>query len=31
LTLPGENVIPFDPLNASPVGRMISLSIKKNW
>jgi outer membrane receptor protein involved in Fe transport len=31
LTLPGENVIPFDPANASPVGRLISLSVKKHW
>jgi outer membrane receptor protein involved in Fe transport len=31
LTLPGENVIPFDPANASPVGRRISLSVKKHW
>jgi outer membrane receptor protein involved in Fe transport len=28
-TLPGESVIPFDPANASPVGRAISLSIGK--
>jgi iron complex outermembrane receptor protein len=27
----GESVIPFDPANASPVGRMISLSIDKRW
>jgi hypothetical protein len=30
-TLPGESVIPFDPANASPVGRAISLSIGKRW
>ena len=27
----GESVIPFDPANASPVGRMISLSIDRRW
>jgi iron complex outermembrane receptor protein len=30
-TLPGESVIPFDPANASPVGRLISLSVDKRW
>ena len=30
-TLPGEPVIPFDPANASPVGREISLSINRRW
>jgi iron complex outermembrane receptor protein len=30
-TLPGEPVIPFDPANASPLGRMISLSVDKRW
>jgi iron complex outermembrane recepter protein len=30
-TLPGEAVIPFDPANASPVGREISLSVNKRW
>jgi iron complex outermembrane recepter protein len=30
-TLPGESVIPFDPANASPVGRGISLSVDKRW
>jgi iron complex outermembrane receptor protein len=30
-TLPGERVIPFDPANASPVGREISLSVDKRW
>jgi iron complex outermembrane receptor protein len=29
--LPGESVIPFDPANASPVGRMISLVLGKRW
>jgi hypothetical protein len=29
--LPGESVIPFDPANASPVGRVISLSVDKRW
>jgi len=29
--LPGESVIPFDPVNSSPVGRMISLSLGKQW
>ena len=27
----GESVIPFDPANASPVGRVISLSVDKRW
>jgi outer membrane receptor protein involved in Fe transport len=27
----GENVIPFDPANASPLGRVISLSVGKRW
>jgi hypothetical protein len=31
LTLPGENLIPFDPANASTVGRMLSRSIRKHW
>lgn len=30
-TLPGESVIPFDPANSSPVGRVISLSVDKRW
>jgi len=29
--LAGESVIPFDPANASPVGRVISLSVAKRW
>jgi outer membrane receptor protein involved in Fe transport len=29
--LPGESVIPFDPVNASPVGREISLMLEKGW
>ena len=29
--LTGENAIPFDPANASPVGRVISLSFDKRW
>jgi iron complex outermembrane receptor protein len=29
--LPGERVIPFDPANASPVGRVISVSFNKRW
>jgi iron complex outermembrane recepter protein len=29
--LPGESIIPFDPANASPVGRQISLSVDKRW
>jgi iron complex outermembrane recepter protein len=27
----GESVTPFDPANASPIGRMISLSLGKRW
>jgi iron complex outermembrane recepter protein len=30
-SLTGESAIPFDPANASPVGRVISLSIDKRW
>ena len=30
-TLPGEPVVPFDPANASPLGRMISFSVDKRW
>ena len=30
-TLPGEPVIPFDSANASPLGRVISLSVDKRW
>ena len=29
--IPGENFIPFDPTNASPVGRVIALQLKKGW
>jgi iron complex outermembrane receptor protein len=29
--IPGENFIPFDPTNASPVGRLIALQLKKSW
>lgn len=29
--LPGQNPIPFDPANASPVGRLISLGVTKGW
>jgi outer membrane receptor protein involved in Fe transport len=29
--LTGESAIPFDPANASPVGRVISLSVDKRW
>jgi iron complex outermembrane receptor protein len=29
--IPGENFIPFDPTNASPVGRLIALQLKKRW
>jgi hypothetical protein len=28
---PGQNAIPFDGTNASPVGRLISLQITKAW
>ncbi len=31
IVLPGESVIPFDPANASPVGRVIALSLQKQW
>jgi hypothetical protein len=31
LILPGGRAIPFDPANASPVGRFISLSVSKQW
>jgi iron complex outermembrane recepter protein len=27
----GDSAIPFDPANASPVGRMVSLSVVKRW
>ena len=29
--LPGESAIPFDPANASPVGRVIALTVDKRW
>lgn len=29
--LPGQNPIPFDPANASPVGRLVSVGITKGW
>ena len=29
--LPGQAFIPFDSTNASPVGRLVSLSIGKRW
>ena len=29
--LPGESVIPYDPANASPVGRVIALTVNKRW
>ena len=28
---PGQLVIPFDPGNASPVGRLVSLAVSKRW
>jgi iron complex outermembrane receptor protein len=28
---PGQNPIPFDPANASPVGRLIALQLTKGW
>ncbi len=31
ILLPGEGAIPFDPANASPVGRVIALSLEKRW
>ena len=31
VSLAGESVIPLDPANASPVGRVISLSVDKRW
>jgi outer membrane cobalamin receptor len=30
-TVTGESAIPFDPANASPVGRMISMTLGKRW
>jgi outer membrane receptor protein involved in Fe transport len=29
--LPGQNPIPFDPTNASPVGRLIAVAMTKRW
>jgi len=29
--LPGQNAIPFDGTNASPVGRLVSLQVTKGW
>jgi iron complex outermembrane recepter protein len=29
--LPGQNPLPFDPVNASPVGRLIALQVTKGW
>jgi hypothetical protein len=29
--LPGESVIPYDPANASPIGRVIALTVNKRW
>jgi iron complex outermembrane recepter protein len=29
--LPGESVIPYDPANASPVGRVIALTANRRW
>jgi outer membrane receptor protein involved in Fe transport len=29
--LPGESAIPFDPANASPVGRVLALTVDKRW
>jgi iron complex outermembrane recepter protein len=29
--LPGQNAIPFDGTNASPVGRLVSLQVTKDW
>jgi iron complex outermembrane recepter protein len=31
LTLPEQNVLPFDATNASPLGRYISLQLSKQW
>jgi iron complex outermembrane receptor protein len=28
---PGQNAIPFDPANASPVGRLIAIQVTKAW
>jgi iron complex outermembrane receptor protein len=29
--LPGQNPIPFDPVNASPIGRLVALQLTKVW
>jgi iron complex outermembrane receptor protein len=29
--LPGQNPLPFDPANASPVGRLIAIQVTKGW
>lgn len=29
--LPGQNPLPFDPVNASPLGRFVALQITKRW
>jgi hypothetical protein len=29
--LPGQNAIPFDGTNASPVGRFVAVQITKDW
>jgi len=29
--LPGQNPIPFDPANASPLGRSVAISLNKRW
>jgi iron complex outermembrane recepter protein len=31
LLLPGQNAIPYDPSNASPVGRLIALQVVTRW
>jgi outer membrane receptor protein involved in Fe transport len=31
LTLPDENVLPFDAANASPIGRYVSFRVAKRW
>jgi outer membrane receptor protein involved in Fe transport len=28
---PGQNPIPYDPTNASPIGRFIALQVRKSW
>jgi hypothetical protein len=29
--LPGENPVPYDPVNASPIGRLIAVQITKDF